>query len=412
MTSQVILGNGHGIALASDSAVTMGHRRTYETSEKIYPLPRPHSVAVLHAGNVMFHGMPFSTIIDSWIENLGELQFRFLRDYVENFRKFLVEEVSGWCDLEQQSLDYVRNMDGEFQRIWNRLSENGVAVSAEDALLIWKSEVDTLGKLDRYGQFSIGESHDFAEKTQFERVWSQQTGGVDGIGNRIEYWFDDVPRSTEIDDLIKKFVQLSISSRYPLSQENYALLTFAGFGARSMIPAAMRLEMHGALNDSIQWDQSEPNYAMRDGGGFLLIELMGQTDAIATFLRGYDVQLIETIKSVSSGAFDDPTQTNEVDDELGQDALSQTFMSARNKLGEIIEGAFDSFGERNNLRSFRSTVAGMPLASLAATVKSLIQIQELSLESRGYLPTVGGQVRVATITKSHGFKWVNAVEQH
>jgi hypothetical protein len=115
---------------------------------------------------------------------------------------------------------------------------------------------------------------------------------------------------------------------------------------------------------------------------------------------------------VSSGAFDERIQTNDVDDELGQDDVSQTFMSARNKLGEIIEGAFDSFGERNNLRSFRSTVAGMPLASLAATVKSLIQIQELSLESRGYLPTVGGQVRVATITKSHGFKWVNAVEHH
>ena len=45
MTSQVILGNGHGIAIASDSAVTVGNRRTYDTSEKIYPLPRHRTQA-------------------------------------------------------------------------------------------------------------------------------------------------------------------------------------------------------------------------------------------------------------------------------------------------------------------------------------------------------------------------------
>ena len=189
MTSQVILGNGFGIAIASDSAVTMGNRRTYDTSEKIYPLPRPHSVAVLHSGNVLFHGMPYSTIIDGWIDSLGDHQLRFLDAYVENFRKFLVEEMSGWCDTEQQSSDYVFNMDGEFERIWNRLFKNEVAVSSEDALSIWKSEVDYLSKFERYSQFSIGASHDSSEKAQFERVWSQQADGTDGICKRIEYWF-------------------------------------------------------------------------------------------------------------------------------------------------------------------------------------------------------------------------------
>lgn len=411
MTSQVILGNGHGIALASDSAVTMGNRRTYETSEKIYPLPRPHSVAVLHAGNVMFHGMPYSTIIDGWIDSLGEHRLRYVDDYVMSFRKFLVEEMRDWCDLEQQRLDFIGDMDGEFQRIWNRLSKNGVVVSAEDALLIWKSEVEFLETIDRYGQFTNQSKHEILEKEQFAQVWLQQADGAPGVLERIAYWFDDVPRSSEIDDLIKKYVVLSVSSHYPLCEENHALLTFAGYGYGSMIPTTIRLEMHGALNGTIQYDLSEPHPATRRNGAFLLIELMGQTDAIATFLRGYDVQLIETIKSVSSGAFDEKIEANDVGDELGKDDLSQTVMSAKNKLGEIIEGAFDNFGETNNLRSFRSTVAGMPLASLAATVKSLIQIQELSLESRGYLPTVGGQVRVATITKSHGFKWVTPMER-
>ena len=75
-------------------------------------------------------------------------------------------------------------------------------------------------------------------------------------------------------------------------------------------------------------------------------------------------------------------------------------------MGELIEDAFADFGEKTRLISFRSTVAAMPLASLATTAKSLVQIQELFLDSRGELPTVGGQVRVGTITKTQGFNWV------
>ena len=55
MTSQLILGNGRGLALASDSAATSRtgqERRTWEDATKIYPLRQPHRVAVLQAGGV------------------------------------------------------------------------------------------------------------------------------------------------------------------------------------------------------------------------------------------------------------------------------------------------------------------------------------------------------------------------
>ena len=39
MTSQLILLNGFGVALASDSAMTLGNKRTYETAEKVIPIP-------------------------------------------------------------------------------------------------------------------------------------------------------------------------------------------------------------------------------------------------------------------------------------------------------------------------------------------------------------------------------------
>lgn len=412
MTSQIVLGNGHGIAIASDSAVTMGGRRTYDTSEKIYPLPLPHSVAVLHAGSVLFHGMPYSTIINSWIQSLGSHQLRLISDYVESFRKFLLEELAGWCDIHQQSADFVENMNEEFRRIWHKMFVDGKVVSPKEALQIWKSEVNDLSQRDAYGQGTpfLKTAGTFVSSVEekFIQVWSEQANETEGVSGRIEFWFDDVPRNEEINDLIKQYVWLSVSSHYPMSDDECAELTFAGYGTRSMIPAINKYILHGALNGSILGNEFEPRPAIRIESGFLLIDLIGQQRAIRTFLQGYDSALVETIKSASSVALEEDGRLVASETLKTEDNLTNLSISAKEKIGEVIEGAFDSFGEDTNLSSFRSTASLMPLASLAATAKSLIQIQELSLDSRGRLPTVGGQVRVGTLTKTHGFNWLQS----
>ena len=49
MTAQIILTNQLGIAVASDTTMTLGEK-TLQTSSKIVALPWPHRVAVLDAG--------------------------------------------------------------------------------------------------------------------------------------------------------------------------------------------------------------------------------------------------------------------------------------------------------------------------------------------------------------------------
>ena len=76
MTSQLILLNGFGVALASDSAMTLGNKRTYETAEKVIPLPAPHRIAVLHSGSVTIHGMPYSVLVNEWANTDFSIGFR------------------------------------------------------------------------------------------------------------------------------------------------------------------------------------------------------------------------------------------------------------------------------------------------------------------------------------------------
>jgi len=81
--------NGFGVALASDSAMTFGENRTYETAEKDMPLPAPHPIAVLHSGAVNVHGMPYSVLVSEWATSLGSTRLRTVPHYRQNFLSWL-----------------------------------------------------------------------------------------------------------------------------------------------------------------------------------------------------------------------------------------------------------------------------------------------------------------------------------
>ena len=107
MTSQLVLGNGFGVAVASDSAVTLEDDgspvRTYETSDKIFPLPMPHRLAVLTAGSALLHGLPFDVLVKEWIRSLGdspESQLRSVELYRESFLSWLRDNLDRWATSE------------------------------------------------------------------------------------------------------------------------------------------------------------------------------------------------------------------------------------------------------------------------------------------------------------------------
>lgn len=70
MTTQVVLMNGLGIALASDSAVTAGGK-VLNTSEKVFEMPHPHKLAILSSGRANFMGHPWEVLLSAWADTLA-----------------------------------------------------------------------------------------------------------------------------------------------------------------------------------------------------------------------------------------------------------------------------------------------------------------------------------------------------
>ena len=92
MTSQLALLNHLGVALASDSVVTMNKKgRTYSTVNKIFSLAGRQPVAIMISGSANYipGNVAWERVIGQFREHIGHKELSVLSDYVMEFKQFV-----------------------------------------------------------------------------------------------------------------------------------------------------------------------------------------------------------------------------------------------------------------------------------------------------------------------------------
>jgi len=108
MTSQVAILNSQGVALASDSAVTFGDNRVYNSINKIFPLADPHQIAFMFSETARCesNGMRWERVISQFVDatySPNHQPAQLHSKYVDDFIAFM-EDPSNGFDEEQNSL--------------------------------------------------------------------------------------------------------------------------------------------------------------------------------------------------------------------------------------------------------------------------------------------------------------------
>jgi hypothetical protein len=89
MTAEVAIMNRMGIALAADSAVTLGIGKTYNTADKLFALSKFHPVGIMMYNNARIMDIECETIIKSYHDFLGTKSFDTLSEYARDFLHYL-----------------------------------------------------------------------------------------------------------------------------------------------------------------------------------------------------------------------------------------------------------------------------------------------------------------------------------
>ena len=431
MTSQLIIGNGTGVALASSidvmtttSTTNRYHgptfrsdgsaisyvddgSRTYESDETIYELPDPHRLAVMHCGNGLRDRIPIGVLVKEWIRCLPAEPKESVDDYRDGFVSWFGNTADKWQSAYERNVAAWISLLGQVVELADLVKQDlGRAEEGEPPTDV------VLGTL-RYRNEALAHLEQIVSSATAESIIDSWRAAAEAAGSSIDESvrriLDGIPRSETIDEEIRTFLRLVVEKGVEFPDGSWSNLVFVGYGANDLLPTKCEVELGGSLEKTV-WHTSDELYPPNQwGGSYTIISSLEEDDMISLFLKGYDEEMNRAATDMAldslyaSGKLDPPDQVPE-----GQVAPREGGLgSATAEMIEAVKKASFDLSFKRRLDPTFKTVAVMPLLDLAAAADALVAMQALTLKIRGQLPSVGGHIDVATITVNEGFRWIS-----
>ena len=102
MTAEIAIANAGAIALAADSAVTIGEQKTYNSALKLFALSKVAPVGIMVYGNAGLMGVPWEILIKTFRDELKDERLDRVDDYAVRFIEFLNNHPSAFPEDSQK----------------------------------------------------------------------------------------------------------------------------------------------------------------------------------------------------------------------------------------------------------------------------------------------------------------------
>jgi hypothetical protein len=404
LTAEIAVMNKMGIALAADSAVTIGGQKIYNSAIKLFSLSKYHPVGVMIYGNADFMGIPWETIVKVYRKELGTKKFNVLADYCNDFINFLSNNQSIFYETDEKSFlswaikSYFHEIKAEIiEQVSKRFKKNE-PVSTEHTSKIVDKVIRKNYEDLRETDFLQGFSDEFID--DFKENYSELVYKL--IGNV----FDKIPINEEL-----RLNLLEISA-YIFSKEvfsdSHTGLVIAGFGEGEMYPSLkcylIECKINGKLKYKIRNEQ-------KIGETQASIIPFAQSEMVHTFIEGVDpflddfcMKYLERIFQSFPKIIIDTLISDE--DELLKNNMLEKISKASTKLLDNYRNKINEYRNENHVDPVMDIVAVLPKDELAAMAESLVNLTSFKRKVTRAKETVGGPIDVAVISKGDGFIWI------
>lgn len=387
MTAIVGVLNKHAVAIAADSAVTLiGGRKVMNSATKLFALSKYQPVSIAVYGNAEFIGTPWEIIIKEYRNQLDTDSFPSLRQYVDDFQKFLRRK-KYFCS-EKDAKEHLRNsVRFLFYSMLQLYEEN----RAHFTSLIKRMDMSTRQPL--LGGFKQ-DTVDFFNKEVNKEIAKGHAKLRDA--------------GIEID---KEELSKLIESSYTREVMPFATtgLVFAGYGENEIFPSIYNCRVGDVINGllaKVVQCACKINKSNLSG-----ICPFAQTDVMHTILDGVAPKM----------------------QQIYLQSLEQTFVKVKDFFAAMVEGAQADLAKKikdldiapfakeflkmsRTIQSkeytgpFVGSVATLEKEDLADFAESLITLTSLKRKVSFDQETVGGPVDVMVISKGDGVIWMKKKE--
>jgi hypothetical protein len=412
MSAGIVLMNKEGLAVASDSAVTLGSRKAiFNTYQKITQVGN-NPVVIYHYDNLIMSNVPAELIFSLFDQEMKSQAFKkpTLKHYVDEFIQFLEEHRT----LFNFALTESETIQNFLSHLLKNLYRNYDPKQKEEQTL---KIIKTNGsKIKEYYQTNK------PSKNQHWIIdWEQAKSDHEDIIKEAyrtfkkDYFGADFKTNgfSEFDQtvmvLLDELAQISIHD-----VDLYSPLTtgicFAGYGDLEVYPALYHFVYYGFVQGKVLYHLVEQHkISDRQPRN---ITTLAQDDVIKTIIKGLDESTKLAIKKQlylkSQAFFQKEMKSSWSENQKEGLKINEEFLNKFDS--EVIQDVGFEKEVLYNEEKIMMSIQVLPIMDLAKFAESLINIQilkrtyELDGNRNG---TVGGPVRVVTITKTDGVVWRN-----
>jgi hypothetical protein len=405
VTAEVGVLNSIGVALAADSAVSIGRDadKIYTSANKIFQLSCSAPIGMMIYGNANLVGLPWETIVKVYREQLGDTRFDTVREYAEDLITFLGSGKHGMFPKKQQDhhasmvvFSLFEEVALSFQRRLMDEARAGNDLEQDDIAGFLHEQVSEFLKYIREVEFLPGFS-----KNDLARV-QKRYGKEIGVIARAMFG-DDLARKTLT--ALKKLGAEVLCRNVPTHQRSGVVI--AGFGEKQYMPAIVSHEIEemalGRLRHIVA-DESQ----IGDDSTALVIPF-AQGEMVYSFMEGIDGKLLAFMETSTNELFAGAVEeivklVAAADPKMGKNLAKAIEPRVPDLLGSLTERWKKR--RENYWKPVVSITSSLPKDEIAAMAEALVNLTKFRRRVTTDRETVGGPIDVAVITKGDGFVWV------
>lgn len=390
MTAEIAIFNKGAIALAADSAVTIGTRdrssKVYNTVNKLFTLSKFHPMGIMVYDNASFMNIPWEILIKLYRKRLGDCEFATVEAYRDDFLTYLKDEAISHISPEIQKAYVYRKLQSTLQS----LSEThpGETMASE--------KVRTFHRRLKLTALNVNLPEGFANT-----FWGLFRQIIDGLVQEL------FPTATSETKYQAGQIAEMLFTKSVFQPGLMSGVVFAGYGKEQIFPAVSSINIEGIIGDALLW-QAGKSASVDDNSPAVIIPFAQDREVVTfvegvdkgyrDFLMGYVGQLLSGLPE-SITALLSPLVPNIAQH---QPRLAEMAKNLRQKFFQETQ----QYSQLNHIGPLVMSVASLPKEALAEMAESLVNLISFKKRISFDMETVGGPVDVAVISKGDGFIWI------
>ncbi|OPZ94666.1 MAG: hypothetical protein BWY74_00384 [Firmicutes bacterium ADurb.Bin419] len=406
MTAEIGIMNRYGIALAADSAVTIGDQKVFNTANKLFALSKFHPVGIMVYGNGAFMDVPWEIIIKSYRKQLSNEKKSYLQEYAEDFMSYLFSNRKFSTDESEKvyvGRTFISYYDNLLEVANKKIIDMNIMSPTQENLIGALHDI-IIQNLEKFEGYEALAGFDDEFLRQFYEKYEDHVENI--IKSRVDF---ELPKA--IIDELKRFCALILSKNV---FANYSGVVIAGFGEEDIFPRLYEYEVEGKILGRRRYKLRKTTIIEAENtqnSTIVSINPFAQQEMVHSFVEGIDpylkyqmFRLVEQFTSQLPIIIEDILkQTNSIElkpeDKQGIEQLGNDILTS-------IKDSFDKYKQAKYVIPLIDAVATLPKEELAALAEALINLTSIKRKMTINIETVGGPIDVAIITKGDGFIWI------